>query len=74
MQTHGLSSHVCQVNDRNITQRPRSLPVGVFRDGSAYGSAFRSNLLSAAPASSLGHCLDLGRDVFLQAAAFRKHS
>jgi hypothetical protein len=44
---------------------------GVFRDGSAHGSAFRSRLLPAALVSSPEHCLDLGRDVFLQAAAIR---
>ena len=46
----------------------------VFRDGSVYGSAFRSRLLPAALVSSPGHCLDLGWDAFLQAAAVRKHS
>jgi hypothetical protein len=43
---------------------------GVFRDGSAYGSAFRSRLLPAALVSSPRHYLDLGQDAFLQAAAF----
>jgi hypothetical protein len=48
--------------------------LGMFRDGSAYGSAFRSNLLPAALVSSPGHRADLGQDALLQAAAFRKHS
>ena len=47
---------------------------GVLVDGSGFGSAFCSHLLSEALARSPGHCVDLGQDAFLQIAAFRKHS
>jgi len=33
--------------------------LAMFKDGSAYGSAFRSSLLPTALVSSPGHCLDL---------------
>jgi hypothetical protein len=48
--------------------------LGMFKDGSTYGSAFRSHLLPAALVSSPGHCVDLGQDAFPQAAAFGIHS
>ena len=46
----------------------------VLVDGSGFGSAFCSHLLSEALARSPGHCVDLGEDAFLQIAAFGKHS
>ena len=54
-----------------LAARAAELSAWRRRDGSAHGSAFRSRLLPAALVSSPEHCLDLGRDVFLQAAAIR---
>jgi hypothetical protein len=79
-QSRGSRSHrVSEVGPRWSSGggKRRSLPTRPQRsqlDGSAIGSAFRSHLLSEAPVSSPGHCVDLGWDAFLQIAAFRKHS